>query len=82
MCGRCDNKAVAKRWTVWAGIILTLGIFISSQIFMYGKVIGVIETHVENDPTHKELTEEFVSKDEFQTVKEMIMFLYKKEGGK
>lgn len=67
---------------VWSGIVLTLAIFISSQIFMYGKVVGIIGEHIKNDPTYRELTEQFVSKDEFKTVKEMIMYLYKKEGGK
>ena len=82
MCERCDNKAVARRWAVWVGVILTFSIFILSQVFMYGKVIGVIEQHIENDPTHRELTEEFVTKDEFNTIKDMVKYLYEREGGK
>lgn len=82
MCERCDNKTVAKRWTLWAGITVTLLIFVLSQVFMYGKVVGIVEQHIEKDPTYRELSEEFVSKDEFNTMKEMILFLYEKEGGK
>ena len=81
MCERCDNKAVARKWTVWAGVIVTLFIFVLSQVFVYGKVIGIVETHIEIDPTYRELTKEFVTKDEFNTIKEMVKFLYEKEGG-
>ena len=82
MCERCDNKTVAKRWAVWVGVALTLAIFITSQVFMYGKVVGIVEQHIENDPTHRELIEEFVTKDEFNTIKDMVKYLYEKEGGK
>ena len=81
MCSRCDNKAVSSKWKWWVGVTLSLAIFISSQLFMYGKVFGVIETHIKNDPTFKQLTEVFVTKDEFKTIKEMILYLYQKEGG-
>ena len=43
--------------------------------------MGVIETHIENAPTHKGIAEEYVDKDEFDTIKDMIIYLYKKEGG-
>lgn len=82
MCERCDNKAVAKRWAIWAGVAVTLLIFTLSQVFMYGKVVGVIEAHIKTDPTYQELSEKFVEQGEFDTIKEMILYLYKKEGGK
>ncbi len=82
MCERCDKKVVAKRWTIWAGIIVTLFIFVLSQVFMYGEVVGAFKQHIDNDPTYRELADEFVSKDEFNTIKEMVKFLYEKEGGK
>ena len=82
MCERCDNKVVAKRWAMWAGIVLTFLLFLFTQVFMYGKAMATIENHIESDPTHRELTDEFVGKDEFETMKEMIFYLYKKEGGR
>ena len=82
MCERCDTKVVAKKWTMWFGIIVTLLLFVLSQVFMYGKVVGVLEAHIDNDPTYRELTEKFVEQGEFDTIKEMIFYLYKKEGGK
>ena len=85
MCNRCDNKAVAKRWVIWLGVAITLGMFLSSQIFVYGKVVGVFEEHIKIAPTYREITKElknYVTKGEFNIIKEMIKFLYEKEGGK
>lgn len=81
MCNRCDNKMVAKKWAMWSGIVLTFLLFLFTQIFMYGKAMGVIETHIENAPTYRGISEEYVDKDEFDTIKDMILYLYKKEGG-
>ncbi len=85
MCERCDSKVVAKKWVTWASIIVVLTIFILSQVFMYGKVIGVVQSHLDSKevhPTHKQISDEFVDKDEFDTIKDMVKFLYEKEGGK
>ena len=82
MCHRCDNKAVTKKWTIWLSVSVAMLIFILSQVFMYGKVIGIVETHIANDPTYEQLSEKFVEQSEFDTVKDMILYLYKQQGGK
>ena len=82
MCSRCDNKAVAKKWVAWISIVMVVLMFILTNVFMYGKVIGVIESHIKTDPTYQQLTEDFVTKDEFKTIKDMILYLYKQEGGR
>lgn len=85
MCDECKSvmlktKKTAGYW--WAGLMVTILIFIISQVFMYGKITERINHHIENDPTHRQLTEEFVDKDEFNTIKEMVTYLYEKNGGK
>ena len=81
MCERCDSKMVAKRWVTWVSVIVVLTIFVLTQVFMYGEVVGAFNQHIKDDPTYRELKDEFVDKDEFNTMKEMILYLYKKEGG-
>lgn len=81
MCERCNNKVVAKKWITWAGVIATLTLFVLSQVFMYGKVVGVVEEHIKTAPTYKGINEQYVDKDEFEIMKDMIFYLYKKEGG-
>jgi hypothetical protein len=81
MCERCDNKAVGKRWMIWSGVILTLAIFVMTQIYVFGNIVGQFETHKENAPTYRGISEKYVDKDEFDIIKDMILFLYKKEGG-
>ena len=82
MCSRCDNKAVTKKWVAWVSVTVVVLMFILSNVYMYGQAMGAITTHIENDPTYKELAEDFVTKSEFRTIKEMILYLYKQEGGK
>lgn len=82
MCERCDNKMVTKKWVTWSGVIVVLVIFILSQVYVFGSVVGMMKEHIDNDPTYRELTERFVERSEFDTIKEMILYLYKKEGGK
>jgi len=76
------KKETVKRWAVWAGIIVTVVIFVSSQIFVYGKVVGVFEEHIKNAPTNEGISKRYIDNDEFSTIKQMILYLYQKEGGK
>jgi hypothetical protein len=82
VCTRCDNKAVLGGIKVWIGVGVTLLIFILSQVFMYGEVIGTINQHIKNDPSFEQLTEKFVTKDEFKSFSKMLEYIYKKNGGK
>lgn len=66
MCERCDKNVIVKPWKAWVGIALTFIIFIGSQVFLYGQVTQSISDHIKNDPTHKEMVEEFVTQREFQ----------------
>jgi len=69
MCNRCDNKVVGKRWVVWITIAVTVLMFASSQIYMYGKAIGILEEHIKTAPTNKAISQEYVDKDEFSIIK-------------
>ena len=82
MCERCDNKVVSKRWMMWIGIISTLLIFVITQVYVFGNVVGEFREHQKDAPTYRGISEKYVDKDEFNLMKEMILFLYKKEGGK
>ena len=82
-CKELQKKLTNNSPVKWyITLAVTILIFIISQVFMYGKIIGQIENHIENDPTHRELVEEFVTKDEFNTIKDMVKYLYEKQGGK
>ena len=89
MCVDCEHVTKKTKRTVgfwWAGLVTTIAIFIVSQIFIYGKITGEIETHITNDPTHREMTEEFVTEKELEprlkSLEDMVKFLYEKNGGK
>jgi hypothetical protein len=66
MCERCDNKAVFKPWKTWLGIGVTVLVLIISQVFIYGQLTQTVQSHLKDDPTHKQMTEEFVTQREFQ----------------
>lgn len=79
MCEQCSSlEKKQKKNFGWlsASLILTVVIFIVSQVFLYGNIVERINYHIETDPTHKELTEEFVRKDELQLLKEKLDLIY------
>lgn len=96
MCDKCDildkrlkiqeAKPSVNPTKWWVGMLGTVLIFIITQIFVYGKVVATIENHIESDPTYKELSKEFMSKDEInprlQRLEDMLQYLYEKQGGK
>ena len=66
MCGRCDKNVVVKPWKAWVGIAITIIILVITQVFVYGQFTQSMTDHLDEDPTHKEMTEEFVTQREFQ----------------
>ena len=96
MCDQCilldkrlklqeDKPAITPaKW--WGGIVVTILIFVLTQVFVYGKVVATIENHIALDPTYKQMTEEFSRKEEvnrrLDSIEKMIQYLYQKQGGK
>lgn len=103
MCVQCDKlkkeleeekmrpRLSPKNW--WAGIVVTIAIFIITTIYASGKITSQVEEHIATDPTFKEMVETFVTRVEakerdkqvdkdIDEIKRMIEYLYRKEGGK
>lgn len=88
------RRITPKAW--WGGIIsaiVTILIFTVTTIFATGKVASQVEEHVKSDPTFKEMVETFITRKEQDArketvdkelleMKEMLNYLYRKEGGK
>lgn len=85
------KRVTPKYW--WAGLVGTIIIFIITTIYASGKISNQIEEHIKVDPTFKEMIQEFVTRQEWNNrkeevnsdlkeMKEMLQYLYRKEGGK
>jgi hypothetical protein len=72
MCDRCDNKAVVKPWKAWLAVPVTVVILVLTQVFLYGQFTQSVSDHITDDPTHKEMVEEFVTQREFERVIESM----------
>ena len=96
MCEKCDKlqeqlnheqeKPRITTTTWWVGIAVTIIIFVLTQVFIYGKVVGTVEAHIKNDLTTEQLNETFIRKDALEprlnSIEKMLEYLYKREGGK
>jgi len=93
---RLEEEQMKKRVTPkywWAGMVATILIFIVTTIYASGRISNQIEEHIKDDPSFKEMVETFVTRQEWQDrraevdknmqeMKDMLLYLYQKEGGK
>lgn len=69
-----DGKSLVSNMKYWLGVVVTIIIFIVSQVYMYGQFSGVVNAHVKDEVTHSspKNMEQYLTEKEFEPYEKQL----------